>query len=935
MKSNTKARASVSSSHRFSVCLLLTAGLLFSGPACHAAFNAYNDLNLPAGEIGTFITTYSPAGTTSGALVDYDTGGSLPAQVSIGGVAPAANDATYTLPTGSDAYSNFNGKVDCSSYCNWGSGDVTLTFSGLDSAQRYEFVLFASRCAESLSYSNRYTQSVISGADSFTNASTIGTTILTTSSNTDTTRVIAGNVDGKVVRYVGINPGSDGTFAVTLSPGTLNSGITGASAYINAFALSELGTSTVAVVSYSLPVITNHLLLPFTTDWGDYWTAGTPHHSKSVWQYRYNGADPGSAWSTNYSFDGSWPSGMLSMAANMGTGGVGTLLSQSGMPSSHTHYFRYAFDVPDASRIDVGTIICRIRGGAKVYLNGVEILSTNLPPVVDHNTWANSASVDNLYNPIPFNGSLLKSGMNILAAEIHNWQGDSQIFWDCYGGYAENEFVEGGRAAMSNGTLSMQWGVTSSRRHRLEYKTALTSSVWQVYSTNLTSTSDTVNVDTPLSGASRFYRMTEEPLASTPPMGWNSWDAYGESVTESEVRSNANYMASNMLSHGWEYVVLDIRWYISNPSAVPYQQNAMYTYDAYGRFMPPTNRFPSAMDGQGFKALADYLHSKGLKFGLHLMRGIPRIAVQQNLPINGSVYHAADVAIANPATPGYTDAWIPDMYTVNMTHPGGQDWYDSWMRQLAGWGVDFIKVDNLSSSPYSPAEIEAIRKALNKTGRPIVFSMSPGVTPPTESWHAAAYSTMWRINGDFWDNWTALKNSFAMASGSYVYIGPGHWPDLDMLPLGRIGIRAEVGTDRMTAFTHDEQYTMMTLWSIARSPLMFGGDLPSNDAFTLGLLTNDEILAVNRNSTNNRPVRDSNGLVVWAANVPGSANQYVALLNNSDGSASVGVAFTNIGINTSCAVRDLWARQDLGVFSASLSRSIPAHGAGLYKLNPQ
>ena len=335
--------------------------------------------------------------------------------------------------------------------------------------------------------------------------------------------------------------------------------------------------------------------------------------------------------------------------------------------------------------------------------------------------------------------------------------------------------------------------------------------------------------------------------ALTPPMGWNSWDCYGPTVTENEVKANADYMAGHLEKFGWKYIVVDIRWYVENDKAHGYNEtDPIYVVDKYGRLLPSPLRFPSAANRKGFKALADYVHSKGLKFGIHIMRGIPKEAVKRNTPILGSKAKAADIFSKELLC-----HWLGDMYTVDAGKDGAQEYYNSLFKLYASWGVDFIKVDDLSV-PYHNKEIEMIRKAINKTGRKIVLSTSPGETPIADANHIINHANMWRIVNDFWDNWSQLKDHFDVCNRWAPFIGNGHFPDADMLPLGRIGIRAENGDDRMTRFSKEEQITLMTLFSIFRSPLMFGGNLPSNDAFTFSLITNKDVLYVNKFSKNNK-----------------------------------------------------------------------------------
>jgi hypothetical protein len=374
-----------------------------------------------------------------------------------------------------------------------------------------------------------------------------------------------------------------------------------------------------------------------------------------------------------------------------------------------------------------------------------------------------------------------------------------------------------------------------------------------------------------------LHGQTFADWAPTPPMGWNSWDCYGPTVIENEVKANADYMAKYLKEYGWEYVVVDIRWYIENDKAHGYnEKDAVYVMDEYGRLMPSPVRFPSAADGKGFKPLADYVHSKGLKFGIHVMRGIPIEAVKKNTPILGSKIKAGDIYSSDGQC-----SWLHDMYTIDVRREGAQEYYNSIFDLYASWGVDFVKVDDLSS-PYHKEEIEMIRKAIDNCGRKIVLSTSPGETPLQNADHIKRNANLWRIVGDFWDNWTQLKEHFDVCSRWSPHIGSGRFPDADMLPLGRIGIRAENGDDRMSRFSQDEQTTLMSLFAIFRSPLMFGGDLPSNDKFTLSLLTNRDILSINRYSRHNRQLFRHGDIVAWTADDPKTGDTYLAIFNAQD-----------------------------------------------------
>jgi hypothetical protein len=419
-------------------------------------------------------------------------------------------------------------------------------------------------------------------------------------------------------------------------------------------------------------------------------------------------------------------------------------------------------------------------------------------------------------------------------------------------------------------------------------------------------------------------------LAATPPMGWNSWDCYGTTVTEAEVKANADYMARYLKPHGWQYVVVDIQWSEPNPQAHGYRPNTTLVMDDYGRLQPAPNRFPSAARGQGFKPLADYVHGLGLRFGIHIMRGIPRRAVAANLPVANSKARAADIADRYSLCP-----WNTDMYGIDMSRPGAQDYYDSIVKMYAGWGVDFIKADDIAR-PSHIEEIVALHRAISKAGRPIVLSLSPGPAQAADLGWFRENANMWRISDDFWDEWRLLRLNFILMSIWSDVGRPGAWPDADMLPLGRLGLRAERGEARNTNFTPVEQRTLMSLWSIAQSPLMFGGDLPQNDASTLALITNDEVLAVDQKGAHGRAFWQSGDGVVWTAEAVGSPDRYVAVFNVGDrGPTRVRVDWPALGLPAKCRLRDFWEHKDMGTIEGGYAFEIQPHGSGLYRVSPE
>jgi hypothetical protein len=453
-------------------------------------------------------------------------------------------------------------------------------------------------------------------------------------------------------------------------------------------------------------------------------------------------------------------------------------------------------------------------------------------------------------------------------------------------------------------------------------------------------------------GGPRALSSPHEAWALTPPMGWNSWDSFGQAVTEAEVKANADFMAAKLAYFGWTYIVVDIQWYEPQLMGPDYPRESRAEVDGFGRFRPAETKFPSAAGARGFEPLARYVHNKGLKFGLHIVRGIPRQAVERNTPIEGTSYRAADIALKTDYCP-----WNMDQWGVDVTKPGAQEWYDSFFRLLAAWGVDFVKVDDISQ-PYRAREIELIRTAIDRTGRPIVLSLSPGPTPIERGRHVAANANMWRLLGDLWDYWDQVLPAFRQLHDWTPYAGPGHWPGPDMLPLGHLrflppGWSRNVTTSReyfaMTShggredvpnfLTRDEQRTLMTLWSIARCPLIVGGYLPASDGATLSLITNAEVLAVNQHSRGNRELFNANGLIAWVAEEEGGRAKYLAVFNAADrgeGDRAEGLAvpvrLADIGFSGGCALRDLWTKQDLGVASGEFAPVIPWHGAGLYRV---
>jgi len=432
-------------------------------------------------------------------------------------------------------------------------------------------------------------------------------------------------------------------------------------------------------------------------------------------------------------------------------------------------------------------------------------------------------------------------------------------------------------------------------------------------------------------------------------MGWNSWDCYGTSVTEAEVLANAEFMATNLREFGWDTVVIDIDW--SDPSAKSHGYNvaAPLEIDAYGRLVPDVGRFPSAADGRGFTALADRIHALGLKFGIHVMRGIPRIAAERALPVLGTNATAADIADRTNVC-----EWNGDMFGLDHGDPAAQAYYDSTLALYAQWGVDFIKADDMLW-PYQAADIEAYDRAIAASGRAIALSLSPGRDLSLARLdHLREHATMWRICDDLWDNWADVEANFARFARWAPFADQHGWPDGDMLPLGRIGIRAERGEPRDDGLLPAERQTLMTLWAIARSPLMIGGDLPSSDPDVIALFTNADVYAMHATATSSRELFRESGLVLWAADGP-DGTQWVAAFNLDDTARAVTLDAQNLGLPLSAdgdlggRLTELWTGRQVagrrvteqsdgarGVApgSAAVDIELPGHGAALLRFDP-
>jgi len=432
--------------------------------------------------------------------------------------------------------------------------------------------------------------------------------------------------------------------------------------------------------------------------------------------------------------------------------------------------------------------------------------------------------------------------------------------------------------------------------------------------------------------------MNKNTFATKPPMGWNSYDYYDTAVTEADVRANAKYMAENLKKYGWEYVVVDIQWYAHGAGTqrkeyqyIPFSDLEM---DEYSRLLPDPERFPSSKDGAGFAPLAEYVHSLGLKFGIHIMRGIPRMAAHHHCKIKGTE------ATANMIADAYSICrWNPDMYGVCNT-PEGQAYYDSLLELYASWGVDFIKCDDICNTDNWVAqsdrayerrhEIEMLAHAIQQCGRPIVFSLSPGPALIDKAWHYEKYANMWRITDDLWDYWPSVKNMFYRCELWQNHVSEGCFPDCDMLPLGMLG--KGFGQERPTNLTKAEQRTLMSLWCIFHSPLMLGAEMTKLDDWTLSLLTNPDILGLSdMNCRASQICRDDNR-AVWVSKNQKTEDFYVAFFNLSDEETELTMLLEELSLKESVSARELWDGEMVEMKDGVFRAQIAAHGCKVFQV---
>jgi alpha-galactosidase len=429
-----------------------------------------------------------------------------------------------------------------------------------------------------------------------------------------------------------------------------------------------------------------------------------------------------------------------------------------------------------------------------------------------------------------------------------------------------------------------------------------------------------------------------ENPAPTPPMGWSEWDSYGLTITEADFRANAAVLAS-LRHYGWQYAMLDAGWYEDDPANAQ-RSGRHYQLDGNGQLIPAVNRFPSAADGEGFKRLADWLHTRGLKLGIHVMLGIPRQAVERDALLAGSAFRASEAADTTQTCP-----WDSEFYAVK-DNAAGRAWYDSIAKQYANWGVDLIKLGCVSDRPYRSSEIRQISEAIRTTRRPMVLSLSPGPPPQEYASFVGKYAQMWRVSVEHWDVWTTpkskssfpigLRDEFDILAKWAPLVKSGNWVDPDGLPNGWLGPHPAWGQARSSQLTHDEQRSEFTLWAFARAPLIEGANLTRLDPFTRELMTDRVLLDIDQNARESHPITDLppewNQVRIWEAQTlrSGRLRHSFAFFNLGDTPLHLHARWAELGLSSGTHIaRDLRNRRQLAP-SEQVEVVLPEHGSAVY-----
>lgn len=484
----------------------------------------------------------------------------------------------------------------------------------------------------------------------------------------------------------------------------------------------------------------------------------------------------------------------------------------------------------------------------------------------------------------------------------------------------------------------------------------------------------------------------QEVQANFPPRGWNSYDAFSWIISEEEFLQNAEVVSQRLLSHGYQYVVVDFLWFRKKVKGSSIYAGGFDVIDEFGRMVPDPERWPSSKGGNGFAEVAKKVHSMGLKFGIHVMRGISKQAVNANTPIldvdkgsayeeSGQQWRAKDIGMTNRPCEWMREGFM----SVNTKTGAGKAFLRSLYQQYADWGVDFVKHDCVFGDDLDVDEISTVSEILKRLDHRIVYSLSPGTSAtPAMAKQVSSLVNMYRVTADDWDRWDHVaahfdvSRDFAAANMTgAVGLGGKSWPDLDMLPLGWLtdpGVNE--GPHRRCNLNLDEQRTQMALWSITKSPIMYGGDLRKIDETTFNLITHPTLLEINCFSKNNKEfpfitetkkdlkrsasyfsrvlqklkelnplkIANSQGIRSWSANGR-TGELYLSFFNLNSQEITITVRVSSLGMlnslpvknstaaSSTCTYNEVWSRKEFGILKETISANIAPHGSALFVID--
>ncbi|MEV6609775.1 NEW3 domain-containing protein [Kutzneria sp. NPDC051319] len=415
----------------------------------------------------------------------------------------------------------------------------------------------------------------------------------------------------------------------------------------------------------------------------------------------------------------------------------------------------------------------------------------------------------------------------------------------------------------------------------------------------------------------------ESGIGATPALGWSSWSFVRRHPTAATIKAQADAMRGSDLARvGYSYVNIDDFWYPCPGSQGP-------AVDAYGRWTIDTTEFPDAGGKNGIRAVADHVHADGLKFGLYVTPGISNQAVAANTPIEGTTYHAADIADPSFSEGNYN---CGGMVGIDYSKPGAQAFLNSWANQFASWGVDYLKLDGVGIQDIP--DVKGWSTALRQTGRPIHLELSNSLDiNNAATW--AEYANGWRTGGDIecycganaatypLTTWGSVATRFDQAAAWQPYGRPGGFNDYDSI---------EVGNGADTGLTPDERRSQLSLWALAASPLILGTDLTHLDPADLALLKNTEVLAVDQDGIDATRVTSTATTQIFAKTAA-NGDVTVGIFNTGGKPAPISTTATALGLPAgSYLLHDLWTHQ-VTQTTGTISPTVPSHGVALYRLS--